>query len=176
MDTTAAAQTGPQGLQGLQGVQGLQGATASISLNIWRYTATGGETTLSGTDGFSTTLAYTVGAEQVFINGVLLVRGTDYTASTGTSITGLTALVAGDSAVVESPNSFSVANAIPLSTVTAKGDLLAATGASTVTNLPVGADGTTLVANSASATGLAWVTVGTAVNDQNNILATQIFG
>jgi hypothetical protein len=147
---------GTQGLTGTQGIQGLQGATASISLNTWRYTATGGETTLSGTDGFSTTLAYTVGAEQVFINGVLLVRGTDYTASTGTSITGLTALVAGDSAVVESPNSFSVANAIPLSTVTAKGDLLAATGASTVTNLPVGADGSTLVANSASATGVAW--------------------
>ena len=45
---------------------------------------------------------------------------------------------------------------IPLSTVTAKGDLIAATAANAVTNLPVGADGTTLVANSASATGVAW--------------------
>jgi hypothetical protein len=34
--------------------------------------------------------------------------------------------------------------------------LIAASGASTVTNLAVGADGTTLVANSASATGMAW--------------------
>jgi hypothetical protein len=49
-----------------------------------------------------------------------------------------------------------VANAIPKSTVTAKGDLLVATGASTPANLAVGADGSTLVANSASATGMAW--------------------
>jgi hypothetical protein len=49
-----------------------------------------------------------------------------------------------------------VANAIPKSTVTAKGDLLVATGASTPANLAVGSDGSTLVANSASATGMAW--------------------
>jgi hypothetical protein len=42
------------------------------------------------------------------------------------------------------------------SIVTAKGDLLAATGASTITNLPVGADGTTLVANSSASTGVSW--------------------
>ena len=40
--------------------------------------------------------------------------------------------------------------------LTNKGDLLTATAASTVTNLPVGADGTTLVANSSSSTGVAW--------------------
>jgi len=80
----------------------------------------------------------------------------DYTASTGTTVTGLTALVAGDIVTVSSPSSFQVANAIPKSTVTAKGDLLVATGASTPANLAVGADGSTLVANSASATGMAW--------------------
>ena len=127
-----------------------------VSLSQWRYTATGGETTLSGTDGFATALAYTVGAEQLFVNGVLLERGVDYVATTGTTVTGLTALVAGDIVTVSSPSSFSVANAISKTTVTAKGDLLAATGSGTVTNLPVGADGTTLVANSASATGVAW--------------------
>ena len=128
--------------------------TAGATLTQWRYTATGGETSLSGTDGFSTALSYTVGSEQVFINGVLLERGVDYAATTGTTITGLTALVANDIATVISPSSFNVANAIPKSTVTAKGDLLAATGASTVTNLPVGADGTTLVADSSTSTGL----------------------
>ena len=127
-----------------------------VSLSQWRYTATGGETTLSGTDGFATALAYTVGAEQLFVNGVLLERGVDYVATTGTTVTGLTALVAGDIVTVSSPSSFSVANAISKTTVTAKGDLLAATGSGTVTNLPVGADGQILVANSASATGVAW--------------------
>ena len=130
--------------------------TAGATLTQWRYTATGGETSLSGTDGFSTALSYTVGSEQVFINGVLLERGVDYVATTGTTITGLTALVVNDIATVISPSSFNVANAIPLSTVTAKGDLIAGTGASTVSNLAVGADGTTLVANSSSSTGVAW--------------------
>ena len=131
-------------------------AASTGSITTWRKAAAGGETSLSGTDDFSTTLAYTVGQEQVFINGVLLERGVDYTATTGSSITGLTALVASDIATVISVGSFNVANAIPLSTVTTKGDLIAATGASTVANVGVGADGTTLVANSASATGVAW--------------------
>jgi Carbohydrate binding domain len=125
-----------------------------VSLQQWRKAAAGGETTLSGTDDFSTALSYTVGAEQVFINGVLLERGVDYAATTGTTITGLAALVAGDIATVASPSAFQVANAIPLSTATTKGDLLAATGASAVTRLGVGADGTTLVADSSTSTGL----------------------
>jgi hypothetical protein len=41
-------------------------------------------------------LQYTAGYEKVFLNGVLLVRGVDYTATTGTTVTGLTALVASD--------------------------------------------------------------------------------
>ena len=143
--------------------------TAGATLTQWRYTATGGETSLSGTDGFSTALSYTVGSEQVFINGVLLERGVDYAATTGTTITGLTALVANDIATVISPSSFNVANAIPKSTVTAKGDLLAATGASTVTNLPVGADGTTLVADSSTSTGLRY-------NPQNALVNPVING
>ena len=131
-------------------------AASTGSITTWRKAAAGGETSLSGTDDFSTTLAYTVGQEQVFINGVLLERGVDYTATTGSSITGLTALVASDIATVISVGSFNVANAIPLSTVTTKGDLIAATGASTVANVGVGSDGTTLVANSANASGLGW--------------------
>ena len=131
-------------------------AASTGSITTWRKAAAGGETSLSGTDDFSTTLAYTVGQEQVFINGVLLERGVDYTATTGSSITGLTALVASDIATVISVGSFNVANAIPLSTVTTKGDLIAATGASTVANVGVGADGTTLVANSSASTGVSW--------------------
>jgi hypothetical protein len=57
---------------------------------------TGGETSLSGNDDSSLPLRYTPGYEQLYINGVLQVRGGDYTATTGTTVTGLTALVAND--------------------------------------------------------------------------------
>jgi hypothetical protein len=62
----------------------------------WRKTMTGGETSLSGNDDSSLPLAYTPGYEQLYINGVLQVRGQDYTATTGTTVTGLIALVAND--------------------------------------------------------------------------------
>jgi len=62
----------------------------------WRKTMVGGETSLSGNDDSSLPLAYTPGYEQLYINGVLQVRGQDYTATTGTTVTGLTALVAND--------------------------------------------------------------------------------
>jgi uncharacterized Zn-binding protein involved in type VI secretion len=57
---------------------------------------TGGETSLSGNDDSSLPLAYTPGYEQLYINGVLKVRGGDYTATTGTTVTGLTALAVND--------------------------------------------------------------------------------
>lgn len=47
---------------------------------------------------------------------------------------------------------------IPVSTIDAKGDLLAGTANDAVDNLTVGADGTLLSASSGAATGLAWVT------------------
>jgi len=140
-------------------------AASTGSITTWRKAASGGETSLTGTDDFSTTLAYTVGQEQVFINGVLLERGVDYTATSGSSITGLTALVASDIATVISVGTFNVANAIPLSQFTAKGDILVGTGASTEAALNIGADGTTLVANSSASTGVSWATpVGSLAN------------
>ena len=47
---------------------------------------------------------------------------------------------------------------IPTSTVTAKGDLIAGTANNAVSRLAVGADGTTLVADSSTSTGLKWAT------------------
>jgi hypothetical protein len=61
----------------------------------FRFTATGGETSVSGSDDNSNTLAYQAGYEKVFLNGILLVRGLDYTATNGTSITGLAPLISG---------------------------------------------------------------------------------
>jgi hypothetical protein len=49
------------------------------------YTATSGQTTFTGSDGNSNTLAYTASNLDVFLNGVLL-DDSDYTASNGTSI------------------------------------------------------------------------------------------
>jgi len=94
------------------GAQGPAGADAtSSSITTWVKTASGGETSVSGTgDTGYGTLAYTVGQELVYLNGVLLDRGDDYTATNGTSITGLTALLAGDVITVWTVNSFSVAN------------------------------------------------------------------
>lgn len=62
----------------------------------WRKIAAGGETSLSGNDTSGLPLAYNPGYEQVYLNGVLQYRGSDYVATTGNTITGLTALVAND--------------------------------------------------------------------------------
>jgi hypothetical protein len=56
------------------------------------------------------TLAYTVGAEQVYLNGVLLVRTTDYTATNGTSVVLALAATASDTLVVVAYGAFNVAN------------------------------------------------------------------
>jgi len=72
------------------------GPQTSYITTRWTKTASGGETSLSGSDNNGISLSYDVNYEQVYLNGVLLVRDVDYTASTGTSITGLTALTSGD--------------------------------------------------------------------------------
>ena len=66
-----------------------------VNSTRWQKIATGGETTLSGLDDNSNTLIYSPGFEQVFLNGILLVKNSDYTASNGTSITGLAPISAG---------------------------------------------------------------------------------
>jgi hypothetical protein len=84
---------------------------------IWRKTAAGSETSLSGYDNASQVLSYTPGQEQVYLNGILLVRGSDYTATNGTSITGLTALAADDFVQINCYNNFSVAS-VPAASIT----------------------------------------------------------
>jgi hypothetical protein len=74
----------------------------------WTKTMSGGETSLSGTDNNSLSLRYTPGYESVFINGVLQARNLDYTATSGSTIAGLTALVANDIVMVESIVAYSV--------------------------------------------------------------------
>jgi hypothetical protein len=143
----------------------------------YKYVATGGETSVSGADANGLTLSYLAGKEQVYLNGVLLVRGTDYTASNGTSITSLTALAASDILEVITFTAFDLATAISNTVFDAKGDLIVGTAADTTGKLTVGVDGYYLKANSGTATGLEWaaLTVPPADDDQP-ILAAQIFG
>jgi hypothetical protein len=84
-------------------------ANGVLTSLIWRKTMSGGETSLSGYDNASQALSYTPGQEQVYLNGILLVRGDDYTATNGTSITGLAALAASDFVQINCYNNFSVA-------------------------------------------------------------------
>ena len=126
------------------------------TLTRYRFVAVGSETSVSGVDANGSVLAYVAGKEQVYMNGVLLVRGQDYTATNGTSITGLTALAANDVVEVLTFSEFVIANAVDQNLVNAKGDLLAGTAADAVSRLAVGTDGQELIASSSASTGLAW--------------------
>ena len=130
--------------------------STTASLTRYKYVASGGETTVSGADANGLTLSYTSGKEQLYLNGVLLVRVTDYTATNGTSITALAALTAGDILEIISFTPFDSANAINSSLFTAKGDILIATAAGTPGKLAVATDGWYLKADSSTATGLTW--------------------
>ena len=143
-------------------------AWASISSTAaiyrYRYTATGGETTKSGSDDNGLTLNYLVGKEQVYLNGILLVRTSDYTATSGSSITSLAALTAGDILEIITFTAFDLATAIQQSIFTAKGDILAATSSGVAGKIAVGTDGYYLSSDSTTATGLKWTAV---VTDPN---------
>jgi hypothetical protein len=84
--------------------------SSSAEMIAYKYTVTGGATSVSGADDNGLTLTYTVGKEQVYINGVLQVRGSDYTATTGSSITGMAALTASDIVTVLAFTAFSISN------------------------------------------------------------------
>ena len=126
----------------------------------YRYTAAGGETSESGPDDNGVTLSYLPGKEQVYLNGVLLVRSQDYTATNGTSITGLSpALSASDVLEIITFTAFDIATAISNSILDAKGDLIVASSADTPGKLSVGTDGQVLTAASTAALGVTWTTI-----------------
>jgi hypothetical protein len=135
--------------------------SSTAAIFRFKFIAVGGETSLSGADASAQTLSYLAGKEQVYLNGVLLVRGTDYTATTGSSITSLAALATSDIVEIITFTSFSVVTDIPQSIVDAKGDLIVGTAADTVGRLAVGTNGFYLSADSSAGTGLAWAAVTT---------------
>jgi len=171
--TGATGAVGNTGATGSTGSTGATGPTGTSTLTRYRYTAVGGETGVSGADDNAVTLAYTAGKEQLYLNGVLLVRGQDYTASNGTSVTGLSALSANDVVEVLVFDNFNVANALVSTTVDAKGDLYVGTANDTVGRLAVGTNEQRLVADSAQTAGLKYVadTTNYAINAKGDLLA-----
>jgi hypothetical protein len=138
----------------------LVGIAPASEVDRWTKTVAGGETSLSGEDDNSVSLSYTAGTEQVYLNGVLLARGSDYTATNGTTITGLTALAASDIAevITFNPSNILTTDAVIATDFEAKGDLISASAASTPIRIPVGTNGQVLKANSATTSGLEWGT------------------
>ena len=78
------------------------------SFDVFNYVATAGQTTFSGADAASQTLAYNVGNLFVTVNGTVLKTGTDYTATNGTSIVLTDAATVGDEISIFAFNTFSV--------------------------------------------------------------------
>ena len=81
-----------------------------VNSTRWQKTTTAAQTSLSGNDDYGDPLIYTPGYEQLYLNGVLLARDVDYTATNGTTITGLAPLTAGHIIEVIAYNNINVGN------------------------------------------------------------------
>jgi hypothetical protein len=122
--------------------------TTPVLTTRWSKAPAAGTTSLSGLDDNSVSLVYSVGYEQVYLNGALLSRTNDYTATNGTSITLTNATVAGDivevfaNAVVPLTDTYtqSVANGkfINNTLTTTTGDIIYASAANTPARLGIG--------------------------------------
>jgi len=74
------------------------------------YTATSGQTTFTGADDNANTLAYDAGFIDVYLNGVKLLNGTDFTATSGTSIVLTVAASTSDVLDIVAYGTFQLAN------------------------------------------------------------------
>lgn len=148
----------------------LVGIAPASTIDQWVKTMVGGETSVSGNDDTGNPLAYTAGTEQVYLNGVLLVRNDDYTATNGTSITGFSpALSASDvvEVITYNPSNIEKTNAILVTDINAKGDLIVGTADNSAGILTAAStNGYILSVNSSTGTGLEWIP-----NDQGDITA-----
>ena len=106
------------------------GFSTSVALNdykSYRFTIASNTTSVTGTDDNSLTLAYTAGKVEVYVNGVRLSNGVDYTATNGTSVSFNETIFAGSVVEVVSLASAALLNealqiqtsSIALSTTTA---------------------------------------------------------
>ena len=86
------------------------GSSVNGTASRFKYTATSGQTTFTGTDDNSATLAYDAGFLDVYLNGIRLVNGTDFTASTGNSIVLTTGANLNDILEIVAFGTFALAN------------------------------------------------------------------
>lgn len=104
--------TAPVGMKVYDGANWIPASSASVAALItYEYVATAGQTTFSGADANSVSLAYTVNSIIVAQNGVILRPGDDYTATNGTSVVLTSAASLSDEIVIHALNNFTVADA-----------------------------------------------------------------
>ena len=83
------------------------GDQPSSGITIFTYSISSTTTSITGSDDNSNTLSYTSGSEQVYINGVKLVSGSDYTATNSSTITLTENALSGDTVEVVAITAFS---------------------------------------------------------------------
>ena len=83
-------------------------SAGNVSLILYEYTATAGQTTFSGSDDNSATLSYTVDNLQVVLNGIVL-DPADFTATSGTSVVLASGATLNDTVNIYAFKSFTVA-------------------------------------------------------------------
>ena len=89
-------------------------SAGNVSLTLYEYTATSGQTTFSGADDNAATLSYTVNNIQVVMNGIVL-DPSDFTASNGTSVVLATGAALNDIVNIYAFKSFTVADTVSAS-------------------------------------------------------------
>ena len=109
------------------------------TLTLFKYSATAGQTTFSGSDSASQTLAYTAGMIIVTLNGVVL-DTSDYTASNGTSVVLGSAASASDELNIIAFAPFNVSNVTTASADFAIGDDLSFTSDGAIINMGADSD------------------------------------
>jgi hypothetical protein len=147
------------------------GTPAATQRLRWKKTPTAGTTVFTGlNDDGNQPLIYATNYEEVFLNGILLVRGVDYSATDGSTVTLVEPTVAGDIMEIFTTPNLAItdvyttgqadAKYLPKSLVDAKGDLYVATADNTTARLAVGGNDQVLVADSAATSGVAWKSYG----------------
>jgi hypothetical protein len=148
-------------------VQGINGPNSPTLVNVGDWFLSNGTTwqflNVSYTPGVATTVSQ--GTVQLATNAQVQAGTDPNNAVVSSSLqsklsdstsTSSSTTIASSTAV---KSAYDLANAaVPKSTVTAKGDLIVATGSSLVSALPVGTNGKVLAADSTCATGVTWVT------------------
>ena len=86
------------------------GSSVNGTADRYKYTATASQTTFSGADDNANTLAYDAGFLDVYLNGIKLVNGSDFTASSGNSIVLTVGASASDILEVIAYGTFQLAN------------------------------------------------------------------